>query len=190
MPLTAQTRSCLALAMIVSRANMLSQHRNARGWSQQALADKSGVSRTEISAVEMGRLVPSVAVALRLAAALGESVETVFGGRQEAPAATWAWEPSTPDARCWWASMKDKLLAYPVELTAAGSIPHDRVVPAGEKTTGPRPDKTLVVAGCDPLVGLLAHEMAARYGIRVPLLRAVKRSNCCAAVWCTWRVFI
>lgn len=159
--------------MIVSRANTLSHHRSARGWSQQVLADKSGVSRTEISAIEMGRLVPSVAVALRLAAAFSESVEAVFGGRQKSPVATWAWAPTAQDTRCWWASVNDTLLAYPVELTAAGSIPHDRAVAAGEKTAGPRPDRTLVLAGCDPLVGLLAHAMAARFGIRVlPLLRS------------------
>jgi molybdate-binding protein/DNA-binding XRE family transcriptional regulator len=157
--------------MIVSRANTLSEHRRTRGWSQAALADRSGVSRTEISAVEMGRLVPSVAVALRLAAALGESVEAIFGSNRAGPSATWAWEPGTHDDRRWWASVNDKLLAYPVELTAAGSIPHDRTTPSID--AAPRPDRTLVIAGCDPLVGLLAHEMGERHDIRVlPLLRS------------------
>lgn len=157
--------------MILSHANTLSRLRRARGWSQAALADKSGVSRTGISAIEMGRLVPSVAAALRLAAALGESVETMFGGETEVVAPTWAWQPGPRDPRCWHASINDKVLAYPVELTAAGSIPHDRVAPAGGGAA--RPGRTLVIAGCDPLAGLLAHEMAERHGIRVlPLLRS------------------
>src|SRR5262245_64573424 len=61
--------------MIVSNANALVQCRRLRGWSQALLAEKSAVSRTEVSAIETGRLVPSVAVALRLANALGRSEE-------------------------------------------------------------------------------------------------------------------
>src|SRR5215475_8232061 len=140
--------------MILSQANRLAQSRRLCDWSQATLAEKSGVSRTEVSAIETGRLVPSVAVALRLAAALGESVEDVFGGKPAARAPEWAWAPSTDDSRCWRASVSDRILAYPVELTAAGSIPHDR---AGADHA--RPDRTLVVAGCDPIVGLLAHEL-------------------------------
>lgn len=156
--------------MILSQPSPLAQCRRARDWSQARLAEKSGVSRTEVSAIETGKLVPSVAVALRLAAALGESVETVFGGTRKTLAPTWAWEPNAQDHRCWWASVDDQLLAYPVELTAAGSIPHDRLAPGD---AGPRPDRTLVIAGCDPVVGLLAHEMAVQHDIRVlPLLRS------------------
>ena len=64
---------------ILSHLSPLAQQRSARGWSQAELARVSAVSRTEISAIETGRLVPSVAVALKLAAVLGESVETLFG---------------------------------------------------------------------------------------------------------------
>src|SRR5215471_4972578 len=160
--------------MIVSQTNTVAQCRQVRGWSQALLAERSGVSRTEISAIETGRLVPSVAVALRLATALGESVEAVFAAKAKpTPTMPWAWAPATQDARCWWASVNGKVLAYPVENTAAGSIPHDRIIPSKDLVSGPRPDRTLVIAGCDPLVGLLAHEMAARHGIRVlPLLRS------------------
>src|SRR5262249_5127329 len=129
------------------------------------------VSRTEVSAIETGRLVPSVAVALRLAAALGESVEAVFGGKAAPPAAHWAWAPNTDDGRCWIASVNQRLLAYPVEQTAAGPIPHDGGGAAID--AGAPPDRTLVIAGCDPMVGLLAYQMAVRHDIRViPLLRS------------------
>ena len=67
----------------------------------------------------------------------------------------------------------------PVEHTAAGSIPHDAVATAGRAHT-PQPagaERTLVIAGCDPIAGLLAHQMAARHGIRVvPLLRSSARA--------------
>jgi DNA-binding XRE family transcriptional regulator len=53
--------------MILTHTSALAQHRVTRGWSQAELAEASAVSRTEISAIETERLVPSVAVALRLA---------------------------------------------------------------------------------------------------------------------------
>jgi molybdate-binding protein/DNA-binding XRE family transcriptional regulator len=157
--------------MILSQGNQLAQCRRLRDWSQATLAEKSGVSRTEVSAVETGRLVPSVAVALRLAAALNESVESVFGGQAAPAAADWAWAPNTDDGRCWIASVQQRLLAFPVEQTAAGSIPHDGRGAANE--AGAPPDRTLLIAGCDPMVGLLAYQMAVRHDIRViPLLRS------------------
>lgn len=154
----------------------IAHHRRRRGWSQAQLAEQSDVSRTEISAIETGRVMPSVAVALRLATALGESVETLFGGPTSQVAARWAWpSPSPDDVRVWRATVQDRVLAYPVEPTAAGAIPHDATVTPGGLDILPeaRPDRTLVVAGCDPLVGFLVREIGDRHGVRVlPLLRS------------------
>ena len=161
----------------MSEPTRLAQLRRDRGWSQAALAEKSTVARTEISAIETGRLVPSVAVALRLAGALDERVETVFGPPADQPDIEWAWHPPrTEDRRVWRASVGRRRLVYPLEATAVGTIPHDgchdgRAVRS--LTTASSPDRTLVVAGCDPLVGLLAREIGAGYGVRVlPLLRS------------------
>ena len=49
-----------------------------RGWSQEELARLSGLSRAGVSAIETGRLIPSAAAALALAAALGCRVEDLF----------------------------------------------------------------------------------------------------------------
>lgn len=160
----------------MSETPVLAQLRSLRGWSQAALAARSGVSRAEISAIETARLVPSVAVALRLAAALDEPVETVFGTASDRPPPAWAWPPAvTDDGRCWTALVNGRPLLYPAEPTAAGTLPHDgwfdghRVHP---RATG-APERTLVVAGCDPLVAFLLQEMAVRHGIRIlPLLRS------------------
>lgn len=135
------------------------------------------VSRTEISAIEIGRLVPSVEVALKVAAALGESVEAIFGTVAERAQVAWAWGPQQPeDRRVWRATINGRLLTYGVEQTAAGAIPHDGVVASGGvEAVGAdiRPDRTLVLAGCDPIVGLLAHELAARHDVRLlPLMRS------------------
>ena len=50
--------------------NDLRKRRTMRGWSQEQLAHRSGLSRAGISAIETNRLIPSAAAALALAAAL------------------------------------------------------------------------------------------------------------------------
>lgn len=165
--------------MILSFPDMnmstLADARRDRGWSQAALAEKSGVSRPEISAIETGRLVPSVSVALRIASALGLSVEAVFGRRGTSQLA-WAWEPAAADdGRVWRALVGGRTLLYPLEPTASGVLPHDGWFDGGQlhpRDEGVTPERTLVIAGCDPLVSLLARELA-RHDIRVlPIVRA------------------
>lgn len=46
--------------------------------TQQALADAVGVSRQTIIAIEQGRYSPSLEVAMKIARAFGESMESVF----------------------------------------------------------------------------------------------------------------
>src|SRR5258708_28524660 len=116
------TGSGMSVVMILSQTNRLEQCRGVRAWSQALLAEKSAVSRTEVSAIETGRLVPSVAVALRLAAALGASVEAIFGQVGQTPSVAWAWPPPDQDVRSWSARIGAGVLAYPVEAHAAGSV--------------------------------------------------------------------
>jgi len=154
---------------------LLAQLRRDRGWSQQDLAGRAEVSRAEISAIETGRLMPSVAVGLRIAGALGQSVESVFAPPDRRPPVSWAWPPTTDDGRVWRASVQGQTLVYPVELTAAGVLPQDAWFDGRQLhlRAGATPDTTLVMAGCDPLVGLLAQQLALDHGIRVvPLLRS------------------
>src|SRR3954451_25410304 len=96
----------------------VAEFRARHSWSQADLAARSGVSRTEISAIETGRVMPSVVVALRRAATLGESVERIFGGPSSVPVIPWAWLPaSAADSRDWRATVGGTVLAYPVEAT-------------------------------------------------------------------------
>ena len=46
--------------------------------TQQALADRVGVTRQTIVALERGAYTPSLALALRIAEAFGEAVEDIF----------------------------------------------------------------------------------------------------------------
>src|SRR5687767_7941348 len=62
--------------------------REALGLSQAALAAATRLSRQSIGAIESGRAVPAVDVALRIAAALQQSVEALFGVPAAAPVLT------------------------------------------------------------------------------------------------------
>jgi molybdate-binding protein/DNA-binding XRE family transcriptional regulator len=161
----------------MSHPTRLAQLRQRRGWTQADLSTRCGASRAAISAIENGRLVPSVAVALKVAAALGDTVEAVFGAPDQRASLEWAWPAATTDPRVWHASVSGRRLLFPVEPTAAGTIAHDgRADGDALHLRGSEihtPERTLVVAGCDPLVGCLVHEVAAAHGIRVlPLLRS------------------
>lgn len=58
--------------------NSLQERRQARGWSQQRLADELGVSRQTVISIEKGRFDPSLPVAFRLAAAFECTIEDLF----------------------------------------------------------------------------------------------------------------
>ena len=58
--------------------NRLRELRTASGLTQAALAEAVGVSRKTVNTVENGVFTPSVTLALKLARALGCSVESLF----------------------------------------------------------------------------------------------------------------
>lgn len=57
----------------------LRTRREEAGLTQKALAEAIGVSRQSLNAIEQGKAVPSVALALKLARNLGTDVESLFG---------------------------------------------------------------------------------------------------------------
>jgi putative transcriptional regulator len=58
--------------------NTLKMHRAIHDLTQADLASMAGVTRKSVNAIEMGRMVPSVLLALRLARALKVPVEALF----------------------------------------------------------------------------------------------------------------
>ena len=58
--------------------NTLRPRREARGWSQGVLADRLGVSRQTVNALETGRYDPSLPLAFRLAAVFECTIEDLF----------------------------------------------------------------------------------------------------------------
>jgi molybdate-binding protein/transcriptional regulator with XRE-family HTH domain len=144
--------------------NAVRAARDRLGWSQRELSERAGLSRTEISAIETDRVVPSAAIAIRVARALGSSVEALFG---EAPGAPeWAWQPASSASRYWEAVIAGRRWRVPCEPSLVGLTAHDAA-------RSGLAEQTLVVAGCDPAIGLFAAPLRER-GIR---LVAVTRSS-------------
>src|SRR5262245_2942594 len=152
--------------------NHVNARRVARNWSQAELAERVGISRTAVSAIEGERLSPSVVTALALAQEFECSVEELFGrGQSPKPdAPEWAWSPPTPQSsRYWEASLGPRRSVYPVDAVSLNSIPHDGIWKNGicsERAFG-SPEETLTIATCDPAAGLLAAEYRRASGFRL-----------------------
>ncbi|MDB5339243.1 MAG: periplasmic molybdate-binding protein/domain protein [Planctomycetaceae bacterium] len=154
--------------------NQLKIFRQARGWSQDELARRGGVSRTEVSAIEIRRLVPSVATALALAAALECRVDDLFSlPKSERPAEEWAWTPTQDPCRFWQAEVGGRHILYPAESGSVGVVAHDGLLSRGKLQTQNTSNaaETLVIASCDPAVGLLVRELAANSPVRLLVLK-------------------
>jgi putative molybdopterin biosynthesis protein len=151
--------------------------RQARGFSQQQLAGMAGVSRQAVSALEAGHSDPSLRVALALAQALGMTVEELFGPPDPAYPVTAVTVAPTAGGRTRvaLAPVGDQFVALPLRgdtAMSAGFIPAGGLAvgtapPGSDKATPPGSDEiavrpigpprpTLVVAGCDPALPLLA----------------------------------
>jgi len=157
--------------------NRVKTCRVARGWTQDELAARAGVSRAEVSGIETNRLVPATSAALALAAALNCRVEDLFQlGSATASDVTWAWQPKREPSRYWRASVTGRELIYPTEPTNLGVIAHDGIYQEAQFREQPTasPSDTLVVASCDPAIGLLADELRRRSSFR---LLAFQRSS-------------
>lgn len=72
-------------ADVTMRVRML---RRQRGLTLKALADRAELTESYLSKVERGQSVPSISVALRLAAALDVEVGTLFGAQDSADVIT------------------------------------------------------------------------------------------------------
>lgn len=160
---------------IMALPNRTRNCRLSNNWSQAQLAELVGISRAAVSAIEQNRLVPSVSTALALAAAFQCSVEDLFGATPQPSDIEWAWQPAMASARYWQAIVGNRHLKFPIE--ANSTLLHDGI---GEGSPSPAhemndPQKTLVVASCDPAAGLLATEYQRMTGFRMVVLQRSSR---------------
>lgn len=158
------------MALITS--NVVGQFRRSRGWSQAALAERVGISRTAVSAIEKMHLVPSVATAIALANAFGCSVETIFAPTASSTESKWAFLPCEGPCRYVQSKVGHQIVNYPVEDTSMCGMAHDGVFQGGRYSSRSDADaeRTLVMASCDPAASLLTAEFARTSCFRLLIL--------------------
>ncbi len=134
---------------------------------QQELAALARLSRQSLGAIEAGRAVPSVDVAVRIATALGASVEALFGeeGAWSVPVGGGG---GAPTARRVVAHIRGRWVAHPLgdrEPEIAGDgVALDR----GRSVDLFRPPavvrENVLVMGCAPALGVLSDRLNAELG--------------------------
>jgi putative molybdopterin biosynthesis protein len=151
--------------------------RGARGITQLELARRANISRQALGAIEAGLYQPSVAVALSLARELGETVEALFANpdvqRRSRIDAAWSGPDKPADGsvcKVALARVAGKVVAVPQPAAglwlwpAAGTVDHagPKRVSVSTYRSEAEIDSTLLIAGCDPAVALLADWLARR----------------------------
>ena len=136
-------------------ASRLEELRRARGLSQRALSASAGITRQAIGASEAGRMQPGVAIALKLARALGTSVEELFGAQTEQRP-----QPS----RIATATIAGRSVAHALDIDHLAIEPAESLAP------------NVFIAGCDLAVGLLSrHAMLHTRDLRMLWLAMTNR---------------
>lgn len=132
----------------------LPARRRAAGFSLTALAERAGISRQALTAIEAGRSVPSTAVALQLARVLGCRVEDLF----TLPGTTLAGVRAPAGSRVILGRVNERWVAHP--LDPRGTEPADGLVGATGEVEAldslASLEQTVLVAGCAPVLGALA----------------------------------
>ena len=146
-------------------SNRVRERRIAHGLTQSDLAQRVGISRTAITAIEGGKTVPSVATALLLATELKCIVEELFGTASVASeSSSWAWRHPSGSSRFWQAEVFGRVLKYPALSTPLMTPPPDNL---SHESAASVAGDTLVLACCDPAAGLLASQFHTVTGMRM-----------------------
>jgi len=151
------------------------ERRVAAGLSQQELAERAGLTRQAVSAIEAGRYLPNTAVALRLARALGCPVEELFRLPDVPPRvrADLVGDVSADDRRGQGGRVGGRLLARalagasgpptPADGLLVGAAPGGRGAMVDLLVDPEVVERTVVVLGCDPALALLSAHLSRRY---------------------------
>ncbi len=175
----------------------LQRIRKQSGLGATELAQRVGIARQTIYAIERGSFVPNTAVALQLARALEVSVEDLFDLEPsvEAPTNHVAAEPvdetapGLPGQLVQLCKVGQKLVAAPARVSPSWLPRSNAVIAARLSARSLRVDtisppaefnRDLVIAGCDPAIAVLSNRLAESEGIG---LAAVECSSRRALEW-------
>jgi molybdopterin molybdotransferase/putative molybdopterin biosynthesis protein len=148
--------------------------------SQGELAGRAGITRQAISAIEGGKAVPTTAVALRLARALGVRIEELFRLVDELPRVQAELLPAAEPLpagplRVQVAQVGERVLARPLSGASGVALGLTRANGLVRVARGAGPaevdlfgdperlGRTVVAVGCDPAAALLADHLRERY---------------------------
>jgi len=153
--------------------DQLRRARAAHGLSQNDLARRAGISRQALGAIEAGQYQPGVSVALALARELGATVEALFGAESsgQIAAAVPVSVKLAAGSHVALARVGGRVVAIPAAAVQHHLIAADGIVSAvagrgasvAAYVSATEIDATLIVAGCDPAVSLLADWVARRH---------------------------
>ncbi len=170
--------------MDIKIQNRLSAVRRRRGVGAAELAAQVGVSRQTIYAIEAGTYVPNTEVTLKLARVLEVPVEDLFSLNNKAPVATAAVvsdvlsaTPVTKGQAVRVSQVGSRRVSIPVNASPYYLPEADGVISKVGRTSG-RADlvafakeesisKKLVLAGCDPAIGLVARMTEKLGGVEI-----------------------
>jgi putative molybdopterin biosynthesis protein len=164
--------------------NNLHQVRVQKGYTQQALAGRVGISRQAYAAIEAGRSIPSTDVAMKLALALDTTVEGIFSLKDDSevtvaaqPAADLTTAENNTPVRL--TQVGPRLLARPSFGASAAAhqfIPAEGLIRSTRESDGQllvqlldeeaTKIPTLVMSGCDPAAAFLASALGKK-GVRL-----------------------
>lgn len=174
----------------MAASNTLQPARLRAALSQTELARRAGISRQALSAIESGAYQPGVQVALKLARALGENVENLFGEAPEKilkadyPARGSRSSLRSGD-RASLARVGGRLVAVPLPPPRLTLFPPSalvkrvhpkRRVEVESFRSSEEIDSTVVVAGCDPSLAIVV-DYFARRGRPIGVLAAPASSH-------------
>lgn len=162
--------------------------RERAGLSAAALAERVGVTRQTIHAIEGGAYAPNTAVALKLARELGVSVDDLFQLSDEAAletrraellgAESYAGAPLTlcrVGSRLVAASWSPEAFTLPVADAAAAAPPSGGFVDALLWRPSSSGEDRLLLAGCDPAASLLADHLRRAAGVELIAVPSASR---------------
>jgi molybdate-binding protein/DNA-binding XRE family transcriptional regulator len=154
--------------------NQLGAIRRGRGISASRLAERVGVSRQTIYAIEAGSYVPNTEVTLKLARELEVAVEQLFSLQQENPPAREPVEseflsatPALKDQAVRFCRVGDRLVSVPVSASPYFLPESDGIVVRTNRSSQraglimlseAHEQRRIVLAGCDPAIGLISQD--------------------------------
>ena len=150
--------------------NRIRDERLRLGIGQTDLAERAGVTRQLVGAIEAGRHSPSVDAALRIAKVLGLPVEELFASPVNETTMSLLDQPVVSGEPLVAGRVGEVRVFAPVrhlQAADAWAVADGFTTDDGAEIFADADVSGLVVAGCDPLLGLAASLLAQRGGPRV-----------------------